>query len=116
MQIGELASKAGVSTRVLRHYESKELIESVRLENGYRDYPPSMVQRVIWVRELIDCGFSTRQIQGLLRYLQEEDDSEGFLACLQQHVEKLQALDELLAQLAERRARLASRIERYMPA
>ncbi|MFR0687920.1 MerR family transcriptional regulator [Enterobacterales bacterium AE_CKDN230030158-1A_HGKHYDSX7] len=115
MQIGELASRAGVSTRALRHYESRQLIESSRLDNGYRDYALAMVQRVLWVRELLECGFSTRQIHGLLQYLEEEEDSEGFLACLQQHLEKLVALDALQAQLAERRERLAEKIERYLP-
>jgi DNA-binding transcriptional MerR regulator len=115
MQIGELALRAGVSARALRHYESKQLIESSRLDNGYRDYAASMVQRVLWVRELLECGFSTRQIHGLLQYLEEEEDSEGFLACLQQHLEKLVALDALQAQLAERRERLAKKIERYLP-
>jgi DNA-binding transcriptional MerR regulator len=115
MQIGELALRAGVSTRALRHYESRQLIESSRLDNGYRDYASSMVQRVLWVRELLECGFSTRQIHGLLQYLEEEEDSEGFLACLQQHLEKLVALDALQAQLAERRGRLAEKIGRYLP-
>lgn len=115
MQIGELALRAGVSTRALRHYESRQLIESARLDNGYRDYAASMVQRVLWVRELLECGFSTRQIHGLLQYLEEEEDSEGFLACLQQHLEKLVALDALQAQLAVRRERLAEKIERYLP-
>ncbi|MHB9800959.1 MerR family transcriptional regulator [Pseudomonas sp. MT3] len=115
MQIGELASRAGVSTRALRHYESRQLIESSRLDNGYRDYSSSMLQRVLWIRELLDCGFSTRQIHGLLQYLEEEEDSEGFLACLQQHLEKLVALDALQAELAGRRERLAQKIERYLP-
>jgi len=115
MQIGELAVRTGVSTRALRHYESRQLIESSRLDNGYRDYASSMVQRVLWVRELLECGFSTRQIHGLLQYLEEEEDSEGFLACLQQHLEKLLALDALQAQLAERRERLAEKIGRYLP-
>ncbi|MCO7513345.1 MerR family transcriptional regulator [Pseudomonas guariconensis] len=115
MQIGELALRAGVSTRALRHYESRQLIESSRLDNGYRDYATSMVQRVLWIRELLECGFSTRQIHGLLQYLEEEEDSEGFLACLQQHLEKLAALDALQVQLAERRSRLAEKIGRYLP-
>lgn len=115
MQIGELALRAGVSTRALRHYESRQLIESSRLDNGYRDYASAMVQRVLWIRELIECGFSTRQIHGLLQYLEEEEDSEGFLACLQQHLEKLVALDALQAQLAERRGRLAEKVGRYLP-
>ena len=98
MRIGELALRTGASTRALRHYEARALIASSRLENGYRDYAPAMVQRVRWIRELIECGFSTRQIHGLLQHLEEEEDSEGFLACLQQHLEKLQALDALQAE------------------
>ncbi|WP_369991573.1 MerR family transcriptional regulator [Pseudomonas xanthosomatis] len=115
MQIKELAVRAGVSTRALRHYEARQLLESSRLDNGYRDYAPSMVQRVLWVRELLECGFSTRQIHGLLQFLEEQEDSEGFLACLQQHMEKLVALDALQAQLAARRERLAEKIGRYLP-
>ncbi|MCY1541293.1 hypothetical protein D9M68_769750 [compost metagenome] len=72
-----------------------------------------MLQWVLWEHEPIECGFSSRQIHGLLQYL-EEEDSDGFLVCLQ-HVEKLQALDALQAQLADRRARLAAKIKRYMP-
>ena len=73
MRIGELALRTGASTRALRHYEARALIASSRLENGYRDYAPAMVQRVRWIRELIECGFSTRQIHGLLQHLEEED-------------------------------------------
>lgn len=115
MRIGELALRTGASTRALRHYEARALIASSRLENGYRDYAPAMVRRVLWIRELIECGFSTRQIHGLLQHLEEEEDSEGFLACLQQHLEKLQALDALQAQLTDRRAKLAEKIGRYLP-
>ncbi|WP_052321330.1 hypothetical protein [Pseudomonas fluorescens] len=52
-------------------------------------------------------SFSTRQIQGLLSYLQDsEPGSEHFRQCLQQHTEKLHALDSLLTQLTDRRQRL----------
>jgi MerR family copper efflux transcriptional regulator len=114
MRIGELASRTGVSHRALRHYEMQKLIESSRQENGYREYAPETVQRVLWVKELIDCGFSTRQIHGLLAYLQDsEPGTEQFRLCLEQHMEKLGALDSLLAVLMERRQRLFDRLERY---
>lgn len=114
MRIGQLVTRTGVSHRALRHYEAQALIESTRLENGYRVYAAETVQRVMWIRELIECGFSTRQIHGLLAYLQDsEPGSEHFRQCLQQHTEKLHALDSLLAQLADRRQRLFDRLERY---
>jgi len=114
MKIGELAARTGVSHRALRHYELQNLIESTRQENGYRDYASEIVPRVLWIKELIDCGFSTRQIQGLLTYLQDsEPGSDHFRQCLEQHVEKLSALDSLLALLQDRRHRLFARLERF---
>jgi MerR family copper efflux transcriptional regulator len=114
MRIGELALRTGASHRALRHYELQKLIESTRRENGYREYAPGAVQRVLWIKELIDCGFSTRQIHGLLAYLQDsEPGSEQFRQCLKQHMEKLGALDNLLALLLDRRQRLFDRLERY---
>lgn len=114
MRIGQLAIRTGVSHRALRHYEAQELIESTRQDNGYREYGLEVVQRVLWVRELLDCGFSTRQIHGLLAYLADsEPGTEHFRQCLQQHMEKLGALDSLLAQLTERRQRLFDRLKRY---
>jgi DNA-binding transcriptional MerR regulator len=114
MRIGELVTRTGVSHRSLRHYEAQALIETTRLDNGYRVYAPATVQRVMWIRELIECGFSTRQIQGLLSYLQDsEPGSEHFRQCLQQHTENLHALDSLLTQLTDRRQRLFERLERY---
>ncbi|WP_339515208.1 MerR family transcriptional regulator [Pseudomonas sp. RL_15y_Pfl2_60] len=114
MRIGQLAKRTGVSHRALRHYEAQALIESTRQDNGYREYGQATVERVLWVRELIDCGFGTRQIQGLLTYLEDsEPGSEHFRQCLQQHVEKLGALDNLIAQLSERRQRLFDRLQGY---
>jgi DNA-binding transcriptional MerR regulator len=46
MCIGELASAAGVSVRVLRHYEAQGLIQSSRRANGYREYPKGVIETV----------------------------------------------------------------------
>ena len=111
MRIGELASQAGVSVRVLRHYETQGLIQSRRLANGYRDYPLVAVAMVRWIRDLLDCGFATRQIQGFLHCFGNENfDAEQCAAGLAQHVEKLRELDELIDVLSERRRRLSERI------
>lgn len=112
MLIGELARAAGTTGRLLRHYEAQGLIQSHRLPNGYRDYAPDTVGKVRWVRELLDCGFSTRQIQGFMHcYAQEHAYAGECEAGRAQHREKLRELDELLAVLGERRARLAERME-----
>lgn len=111
MRIGELAREADVSVRVLRHYESQGLIESQRMANGYRDYARGSVEKVRWIRNLIDCGFSTRQIHGFSHCFGSESfDSVECATGLAQHQEKLRELDELIDVLSERRRRLSDRM------
>jgi DNA-binding transcriptional MerR regulator len=111
MQIGQLARAAETSPRLLRHYEQQGLIHSRRLPNGYRDYPPDTVDLVRWVRELLDCGFSTRQIQGFIHcFGHEQADADQCAAGLAQYRDKLRELDQLVAVLTERRRRLAARM------
>lgn len=108
MRIGELASKTGVSVRVLRHYETQGLIKSQRLSNGYRDYHFHAVERVQWVRDLLACGFSTRQIREFLPCL--ENGNIDPQKCTAKHIAKLQELDEMINLLTERRRRLSERL------
>ncbi len=117
MQIGKLVHASHTSERLLRHYEAQGLLQAQRLPNGYRDYGPDAVERVRWIRDLIDCGFSTRQIQGFLHcFGQEHVDAAQCVAGLAQHKEKLRELDELIAVLSERRVRLAARMDQVFGA
>jgi len=69
MQIGELAERAGVSTRALRYYEQQGLIAARRTANGYRDYDESNVRLVEEIRTLLAAGFTL-------------DDARPFVECL----------------------------------
>lgn len=114
MRPSDLAKLTGVSTRRLRHYESRGLIHSQRTANGYRDFAATEAEKVRWVTSLIQCGFSTRQIAELEKFSQVSDmDDERFIQCLAQHRQKLAALDMLIALLNERRNALATRIHSY---
>jgi DNA-binding transcriptional MerR regulator len=112
MRIGELSSAVGVSVRVLRHYESRGLIQSSRNANGYREYPESTVEVVRQIRLLLDCGFSTRQIYGFLPCFGEGKsfDSANCAAGLEQYIAKRNELDQLIEVLKQRRNRLSERI------
>ncbi|GGP68560.1 MerR family transcriptional regulator [Saccharothrix coeruleofusca] len=66
MRIGELAARAGVSTRQVRFYEASGLITSTRLPNNYRDYDEVALGRVEQIRELLAAGLSTQVIRALL--------------------------------------------------
>ncbi|MEV0728500.1 MerR family transcriptional regulator [Polymorphospora sp. NPDC050346] len=69
MRIGELAGRAGTSTRTLRYYEEHGLVRAERSANGYRDYDEAELRVVHEIRTLLAVGF------GL-------DDIRPFVACL----------------------------------
>ena len=66
MQIGELAKLSHTPTRSLRYYEEQGLIIPRRLNNGYRDYEPHLIDRAIQIRGLIDSGVPTKIIALIL--------------------------------------------------
>lgn len=114
MRIGELAAASGVSTRVLRHYEAQGLIVSRRAGNGYRDYERSALEQVGWIRDLLDCGFGTRQIAGMMRCLHGGGWDPGNCAAgYALHLRKLNELDATIRLLQERRERLARRLRHF---
>jgi DNA-binding transcriptional MerR regulator len=69
MLIGELAERAGTSTRTLRYYEQHGLVAASRDPNGYRRYDEAELRVVHEIRALLAAGF------GL-------DDIRPFVACL----------------------------------
>ena len=66
MKIGELASRAGVSPRLVRYYEQQGLLAPDRRPNGYRDYDEEHVGRVIRVAGLVQAGLTTRLVKEVL--------------------------------------------------
>lgn len=100
MRIGELSARTNVPTRLLRYYEEQELLDPDRAANGYRDYPESLVDRVVQIRGLLDAGVPTRIIKRILPCL---DDPCSI------HVSD--ATPELLADLEHHEAQMTAKIE-----
>ncbi|MEV6322925.1 MerR family transcriptional regulator [Nocardia sp. NPDC051787] len=69
MRIGELAQRAGTSTRALRYYEEHGLVRPRRAANGYRSYDEAELRIVAEIRALLGAGFDL-------------DDIRPFVACL----------------------------------
>ncbi|MFF9557818.1 MerR family transcriptional regulator [Streptomyces albus] len=93
MRIGELADRAGVSTRALRYYEEQGLLRSSRTAGGQRVYPQSAEDRVRLIRELYAAGLTSRVIAELLPAVDAR------------HVSP-----ELLARLLDERARTTAKV------
>ena len=65
--IGEVAKAAGVGVETVRFYEREGLIpDPPRRPSGYRAYPESAVDRIVFIRHAKELGFSLKEIRDLL--------------------------------------------------
>ena len=65
MKIGEVAIKAGVTNRAIRHYEELNLIKSRRLSNNYREYSKEALDKVKFISRARKLGFSIDECSSL---------------------------------------------------
>lgn len=67
LNIGDAAHAAGVTPKMIRHYEALGLIPSPpRTDAGYRLYGEREVGMLRFIRQSRSLGFSIQQIEGLL--------------------------------------------------
>jgi MerR family mercuric resistance operon transcriptional regulator len=68
LRIGEVALRAGVSIDTVRYYERRRLLPAApRTEGGFRLFAPETVERVRFIRQAQELGFSLDEIGELLR-------------------------------------------------
>ncbi|MFE2168098.1 MerR family transcriptional regulator [Streptomyces sp. NPDC059447] len=111
MRIGELAERAGTSTRALRYYESRGLLSARRSDNGYRTYDEDDLRLLRQIRMLQDFGFEleeTRPFVDCLRAGHPAGDSCP--ASLAVYRRKLAEMDALIGQLADVREQVARQL------
>ena len=103
MNIGEASKASGVSTKMIRHYESVGLFPAAaRTEAGYRQYSGREVNILHFIRHSRDLGFSLEQIRELLGLWQNQKrPSRHVKALAQAHIDELDLkLNELQAMKA----------------
>ncbi|WP_010494233.1 MerR family transcriptional regulator [Paenibacillus elgii] len=66
MKISQLSRATGVSPRSIRHYEKKKLLTANRLENDYREFDESAVDRVKTIQIYLRLGLGTEEIEQVL--------------------------------------------------
>lgn len=93
LNIGEAAAAAGVSAKMIRHYEENGLIPKVgRTVAGYRIYRESDVHMLRFIRRARDLGFSMKEIDGLLGlWMNRRRASSDVKRLAMKHVEELDA-------------------------
>jgi len=113
MQIGELAERADMSLRTIRHYDEVGLLAPTgRTEGGFRLYTEADFQRLMVIRRMKPLGFSLDEMAELLRVVADLESAttagpEGGAEGSPEHVAAVRArLDSFIEQTVERRARL----------
>ncbi len=100
MNIGDLAAKSKLPTKTIRYYEDIALLpKPARGANGYRQYEPRDVDRLVFLRRARAFGFTLEECRTLVDLLSDPDRKSADVKALTEvH------LDELDAQLKELRA------------
>ena len=116
MRIGEVAERAGLSTKALRYYEQAGLVdEPERTPNGYRAYGESILDRLRFIRSARAAGLSLGEIKGVIAFREQGSPPcghvleliEGRAADLDRRITELRALRDDLRALAQRGRRLS---------
>jgi DNA-binding transcriptional MerR regulator len=105
LRSGDLAKLVGVSSDTLRLYERKGLFaRPPRSTNGYRSYPPEVVERVRLIRAALSIGFTLDELAEVLTQrdgggtpcLQVRDLAGTKLKNLERHIHELVELRDQL--------------------
>jgi len=111
MRIGELAERAGTTTRTLRYYESIGLLPARRAGNGYRAYDEDDVRLVRQIRTLQDFGFGLEETRPFVECLRSGHPAgDSCPASLEVYRRKLAELDDCIARLGDVRRQVGAQL------
>lgn len=111
LNIGQAAASAGVTPKMVRHYESLGLIPEVdRTEAGYRLYGQREIGMLRFIRQCRGLGFSMAQIQDLLQLWTDEERPSRAVKSLAER--QLQELEQRQHELDRMRTTLSDLVQR----
>lgn len=108
VQIGQAAQLSGVSSKMIRHYESLGLLPPIhRSEGGYRLYSDSDIHTLRFIKRARELGFPMDDIAELVNLWHDRQRSSAqvkritasHLQRLQDRIGQLQAMERSLQQL-----------------
>jgi DNA-binding transcriptional MerR regulator len=114
MRIGELAERAGTTTRTLRYYESLGLLPPAdRAGNGYRSYDEEHLRLLEQIRVLQDFGFGLEETRPFVECLRAGHPAgDTCAASLEVYRRKLAEIDACVDRLQAVRAQVAAQLAR----
>lgn len=112
MRIGDLAQRAGTTTRALRFYESQGLLMAQRAPNGYREYDDEDLRLVTEIQTLQDIGFSLDDTRPFVECLRSGHESGDSCAdSIETYRRKLAEIDGYLGRLTRMRESIQGKLD-----
>jgi len=105
----QAATASGISTKMIRHYESVGLLPAAsRTFAGYRQYSEKDIHTLSFIRHSRDLGFSIKQIEELLSLWQDahrpsskvKELATAHMEALNQKIQSLTSIKSELQKLA----------------
>ena len=114
MNIGQASQEAGITSKMIRYYESIGLLpEADRRSSGYRDYSADDISRLKFLRRARSLGFSVPQIQQLMTLWSDRDRSNAEVRALAlNHAAELEVKALQLQEMIQTLRRLARACQR----
>ncbi|PTM56662.1 MerR family transcriptional regulator [Desmospora activa] len=114
MKISQLSKITGVSPRSIRHYEKKKLLTAKRLDNGYREFDQSAIDRIKTIQIYLGLGLTTDEIEQVLNCKETYPEIEIDEYCeemIEVYEEKLDEINTQMNTLVVVQKRLEKRVK-----
>lgn len=110
LTIGEVAERAEVGIETVRFYEREGLIdEPPRGRSGYRQFPESVISRLLFIKQAKELGFTLNEIKELLSLRLDPETTcadvkqraKAKIADIDDKMRSLRRMKKVLAELTE---------------